>query len=122
MAFAMSLTQIEYHSNQINIQDNQGESYTTKANHSMWRCAMAWQFMALFNKKILTANVAPILKEWARILRVCANWNHNKHNSHLIDLQIDSIKIILGKTKGMNFSEQEQQKSREWNKRRTRDT
>ncbi|KNZ62349.1 coiled coil AKL30, partial [Puccinia sorghi] len=61
------------------------ESYTTEPNHSMRRFAMARQFMALFNKTILTANVAPVLKEWARNLRVCANSNHNHNTSYLID-------------------------------------
>ncbi|KNZ61988.1 AKL18 protein [Puccinia sorghi] len=45
---------------------------------------MARQFMGLFNKTIMTENLAPILKEWERKLRVCANSNHNHNNSYLI--------------------------------------
>ncbi|KNZ54135.1 AKL13 protein [Puccinia sorghi] len=38
--------------------------------HFMCRFAMARKFMALFNQTILTENVAPILKEWERKLRI----------------------------------------------------
>ncbi|KNZ51157.1 AKL18 protein, partial [Puccinia sorghi] len=54
-------------------QDRCKEYYITKPNHSMCRFAMASKFISLFNQTILKENVAFILKEWERKLRVCAN-------------------------------------------------
>ncbi|KNZ53724.1 hypothetical protein VP01_3154g1 [Puccinia sorghi] len=84
---------------QVSIYDL-GMIYRVVAKYShiqqdLWKFAMAKQLMYLLNQKIITKNVAPILKEWARKLRGCANSNHNHNHSRLIHLQTD-FRCLLG--------------------------